>query len=328
MRASINSTDDYYRNEGQSLGWELTVSNALHPENSPCRKILRKGDSYGTLLFEYLSRFLPMDRIERVIEIGGGYGYLMRNLLTHQPRIRATMLDISPFLSEIQRETLKGFEVLFRVEDFLGTPISVLHGIDMAIFNENLGDFPTALDVPRAIFQSALSDLDETLARVRRVFEAYGFPIPEMEFFPVNLGAVEALEKVCRAGVPYVFLSEHSCEARVPQPSLGLIRIRSLGYPERITLRGHDEYSIRFSHLEGLARALGYRTLRGPLADFLEPRFDDRLRHILSAPTLADDTSEIIRHFVEDLYKYEYLLLIREDVRNEDHKNTPRIETE
>lgn len=313
MRALIHSTEDYYRHKGNSLGWELTVCNALHPENSPCRKILRKSDSYGNLLLDYLSGFLPLYRIERVIEIGGGYGYLMRDFLVRYPRIRATMLDISPFFSQIQRENLKDFEVQFRVEDFLATPISILHGIDMVIFNENLGDFPTALHVPGAMFGAALSDLEETPSRVRRVFDAYGFPIPERESFPVNLGAIEALEKVCRARVPYVFLSEHSCEAMAPEAYKGLVKITSLGYPERIVLAGHEEYTIQFSHLADLARSFGYRFIRGPMADFLEPRFDAPLRHVLSASVVTDDASEIIRHFVEDLYKYEYLLLIREE---------------
>ena len=31
----------------------------------------------------------------------------------------------------------------------------------------------------------------------------------------------------------------------------------------------------------------------------------------MTSPSLADDEIEIIRHFVEDLYKYEYLILER-----------------
>ena len=31
----------------------------------------------------------------------------------------------------------------------------------------------------------------------------------------------------------------------------------------------------------------------------------------MTSPSLADEESEIIRHFVEDLYKYEYLILMR-----------------
>ena len=31
----------------------------------------------------------------------------------------------------------------------------------------------------------------------------------------------------------------------------------------------------------------------------------------MTSPSLADEESEIIRHFVEDLYKYEYLILTK-----------------
>ena len=32
----------------------------------------------------------------------------------------------------------------------------------------------------------------------------------------------------------------------------------------------------------------------------------------MASPSLADEESEIIRQFVEDLYKYEYLILLKE----------------
>ena len=48
------------------------------------------------------------------------------------------------------------------------------------------------------------------------------------------------------------------------------------------------------------------------LRKVLEIEWNERLRHILASPSLADEESEIIRHFVEDLYKYEYLIFIKE----------------
>ena len=32
----------------------------------------------------------------------------------------------------------------------------------------------------------------------------------------------------------------------------------------------------------------------------------------MASPSLADEESEIIRHFVGDLYKYEYLILVKD----------------
>ena len=49
------------------------------------------------------------------------------------------------------------------------------------------------------------------------------------------------------------------------------------------------------------------------LRKVLEIEWNERLRHILASPSLADEESEIIRHFVEDLYQYEYLIFIKEN---------------
>jgi hypothetical protein len=106
-------------------------------------------------------------------------------------------------------------------------------------------------------------------------------------------------------------MGEHSCEATVPEPYRSLLSVSPSHQPERIRLKGHDEYTVKFSCLEKVATFYRYSTRRGPFADFLEIEWSDRLRRLMASPSLADDESEIIRHFVEDLYKYEYVLLIR-----------------
>jgi hypothetical protein len=45
--------------------------------------------------------------------------------------------------------------------------------------------------------------------------------------------------------------------------------------------------------------------------DFVEIAWEERLRHIMASPSLVEGEAEIIRHFVQDLYKYEYLVLIK-----------------
>jgi hypothetical protein len=97
----------------------------------------------------------------------------------------------------------------------------------------------------------------------------------------------------------------------VPEDLQGLVHVHSAGQPERIPLKGHDEYTLKFSHLETVARAHHYRVRRGPFADFLEIAWDERLRHIMASPFLVDGDAEIVRHFVHDLYKYEYLVLMK-----------------
>ena len=311
MNGTLNLTNDYYIRGEDSLGWELTVCNSLYPETSPCRKVLKRPGSYGNLLYDLLNKVIPMDRIEQIVEIGGGYGYLMADFIARNPRMKPTMLDISPYLSRRQRETLKGRDVRYIVEDFLKVEARLLEGRDMAILNENLGDFPTALHVPVQLLRTPPKKPNGLSEKIRRLFKAYGFDEPDVEKFSFNIGAIEAVEKLCLSGIPYVFLSEHSCEAVAPEDYGDLIRIQSTGYPERISLKGHFEYTLKFSYLEKVAGAFHYQTIRGSLADFLTPRFDDKLRHVLALRSVNDDSIEIIRQFIEDLFKYEYLLLIK-----------------
>lgn len=309
MESILNKTADYYTQGKASLGWELTVCNALDPEDSPCRAVLERNESYGNLLYDFLSPLVPMERVRRIIEVGGGYGYLMRDFLDKNPLLKVTMLDISPFLSEKQRETLRGRnDVEFLVEDFLKTKTSLLEGMDMAVLNENVGDFPTAVDIPRDRVRDRAVQLEGHEKYVRDLFDRYGLVVPDCERFPVNLGAMQAVEKLGRAGIPFIFLSEHSCEAAPPRGLEGLIEVVSAGFPEKINLKGHNEYTIRFSYLETIARHFRYRIRRGPLADFVRPVLDDRLRHRLALRSIQDEEGEIVRYFLEDLYKYEYLV--------------------
>jgi len=309
MKTALHSTRDHYMHSRDSLGWELTVCNSLYPKKSPCREILKQPVSYGSLLYDFLSRFLPMDDIREIIEIGGGYGYLMKDFLLRNGSAKATMLDVSPFLLARQKETLSGFDVQFTAGDFLEADPRLLEGKELVILNEILGDFPVALDVSREVLEGPRSGLDELAGKVRHFRDHYGIELPGAGSFPVNIGALEALEKLCRSGIPSIFLSEHSCEARVPPPYEGLIRISSSDRPERISLKGHDEYTIRFSHLEAVARSWGYTGRRGPVADYIQMDFSPRLRSVLAVRSSLSDEDEIIRHFLEDLYKYEYLLL-------------------
>ena len=306
----VNSTADYYQSGEDSLGWELTVSNALYPENSPCRKVLKKAASYGDLLYDPLSLFIPMGKIQNVLEIGGGYGYVMKDFLIRNPFMKATMVDLSPRFSAIQKQTLKDYTVDYVIADFMKLDPSSLAGKDLAILNENLGDFPTLVEIPKTIFhQTRLEPLEK---KVQGLFSRYFFEVPHTDIFSFNIGAIEAAEKICASGIPYVFMGEHSCEAKVPEPYRGIFSISSSFQPERIPLKGHNEYTVKFSYLEKVAAFYRYSTRRGPFADFLKIEWNDRLRHIMTSPSLADDRSEIIRHFIEDLYKYEFLILTKE----------------
>ena len=68
------------------------------------------------------------------------------------------MLDISPYLLCRQKETLGEHSVTYREEDFLETDTAFLREFDMAIMNENLGDFPTLVNLNQEIFQLSPGD--------------------------------------------------------------------------------------------------------------------------------------------------------------------------
>lgn len=310
---TLNSTKNYHTGSLQSLGWELTVCNALYPEGTPLRKLLTRNKSFGHLLYDYLSKFVPMAKVSRVLEVGGGYGYLMKDFLEKNSSLKACMLDISPVLLEKQKDTLKGFGVDFREEDFLETQENDLSGYDLAIMNENLGDFPSLINLSGEIFDRQIEYNDPILKWVIGFFEKYDFERPKSETFNLNIGAIEAVEKLCNAGIPYIYIGEHSCEASVPAPLRSIIRIKPTGNPERIKLAGHDEYTIKFSYLEKVAAFHDYRSIRGSFADFINVKISDEARFALTYGGNYSDEAEILSQFIEDLYKYEYLILAKKE---------------
>ncbi|NMC94064.1 MAG: hypothetical protein GYA68_06060 [Syntrophorhabdus sp.] len=88
-----------------------------------------------------------------------------------------------------------------------------------------------------------------------------------------------------------------------------LFQIKATGNPERITLAGHDEYTIKFSYLQKIASFHGYESIRGPFADFIPLTLTDEARFALMYGGHYSDEAEVMSQFVEDLYKYEYLIL-------------------
>jgi len=312
MKYILNNTKAYHTDQLNTLGWELTVCNALYPEKTPLRRVLARNDSYGHLLYEYLNRLIPMKNIKKIIEIGGGYGYLMKDFLDCNRSLEPCMLDISPYLLRQQKETLGEHRIAYRGEDFLETDTVFLREFDLAILNENLGDFPTLVNLDQEIFQLSSGTANHDLAQAIYFFEQYRLERPMSETFHLNLGALQALEKLCALGIPYIFLGEHSCEAVVPEALRLLVHIESTGTPEKISLMGHDEYSIQFSYLQKIAEAFGYACIRGPFADFIPFTITEELRSIMVSQGQYKDEDEVICQFIEDLYKYEYLVLIKE----------------
>jgi len=312
MKFSINSTTDYHRNDLNSLGWELTVCNSLEPVNSPCRKVLTSSYSFGKHLYNFLKEIIPFHDIRSILEIGGGMGYLMRDFLTLNPQMRAKMIDISPFLLDKQKEMLQSLKVDFELSDILAFPQTALSGFDLIIMNENMGDLPTL--VAGQENDDSNIDIAEMSQNIECFNKKYNLSLGLNEKEHVNLGAIEVVEKLCLAGIKYIYLSEHSCEAFVPEHIKPYMSFQSSGSPEMISLKGHKEFTIKFSYLKKIAEMLNYKTRRGPFADFLPLNFNDKVKTALRLVTPFNDEQEIIRQFVYDLYKYEYLILIKGDI--------------
>ncbi|MRR08419.1 MAG: hypothetical protein EG828_16165, partial [Deltaproteobacteria bacterium] len=206
----FNTTEEYHRQDLESLGWELTVCNSLYPANTPIRKILKKNASYGELLYDFLRSHIPFENITQVLEIGGGYGFLMKDLIKVNPRIRPSMLDISPALLKKQEEALAGHDAAYCLSDALAMDEAFFKGFELVIFNENLGDFPALVEVDPVVLDSdEKPGPDAMIERVRHFFAAYRLQKPSFRF-NLNIGAMQMLEKVCEASVPYIFIGEHS----------------------------------------------------------------------------------------------------------------------
>ncbi len=309
MSAKLNDTSSYHINEMETLGWELTICNSLEPKDSPCREVLHKKNTFGNLLFDYLYSIIQLSDCNSVIEVGGGYGYLMRDFLLRNPDLQPVMLDISSYLLNEQKKTIKGVNVEFIEQNFFSLRNNFLSQFDFAILNEIIGDFPTICSISKDDLNSCIQD--NFLSELLRLIQNYSLPIPECKEFNFNLGALQAVEKLCKSGIKYVYLSEHSCEAKSPDEFYDKLVVSTSGYPERISLKGHDEYTIKFSYIEKIAHYYNYHIIRGNYTDFISINYNDTVEYILSTKSLKDE-HEIIRHFIEDLFLYEYMILIRE----------------
>ncbi len=304
----LNTTENYHINELNSLGWELTVCNALYPESSPCRDILQSKDPFGVQLYHYLSKYIHFDNVRSVLEVGGGLGYLMHDFLILNPALSGNMLDISPYLLGKQKETLSGLNVTFYEKDILKITADDLSWFDLVIMNENLGDLPTLVS---GNDENTGTEKESThwQERVKYFQEKYALSFFEGE--NINIGAMEVLDVLCHAEIKYIYLSEHSCESSIPEQLLPYLNLTSSNNPEKITLKGHDEYTIKFSHLQKIAETCNYEVKRGQFADFLPLNFNDKVKTALRMETPSTAEQEIIQHLVYDLYKYEYMVIAK-----------------
>ncbi|MCX8123936.1 MAG: class I SAM-dependent methyltransferase [Spirochaetes bacterium] len=302
----INDTRAYHKEHITTLGWELTVCNMLYPENSPCRQIVKKNASYGTLLFEFLSQYIDMKKIGTIMEVGGGYGYLMKDFLTCLKESKVIMVDISPAMLDEQKKNVKG-NATFILSDFLDIDAQILSKADLIICNEIFGDFITVCNLTREVLETSES---WEIKQCKRFIDEYNLEIYSIPC-NINLGALLAVEKMCKAQTRYIYVSEHSCESESQGDFKECITVSPTFNPYEIRLFGHSEFTIQFSHLEKVARRWGYTVHRGVYNDIFGCCMTPKLQFILNSTVNVKDEYEILRQFVGDMFTYEYLLCTR-----------------
>ncbi len=307
LEPSLNRTGGFYRGDAPSLLWELTVCQSLGAADSPYRHALVRPAPYGALVARFLADRLGTRSFRAVVEVGGGYGTLMTAFLAEARADRVDLVDLSPrFLAE-QRKALVGRPgVRFVEADGAAFFRDLDRVVDLVIANEILGDLPTAVGLRPG---TSPGDGDGLAGRVARTAERYGLDLAGApDPFAFNLGAVAFLEAVA-GKARAVLVTEHSCDPVLGPPYGFLPRPEGDGWPRRVALKDHDEYTIRFDHLERVALALGFRVERFPLAELVGLRHDDAIRSVVRSRGLGSERAELLYELCEHVAEYQGLLL-------------------
>ena len=329
----LNSTESFYCADNPSLLWEMTICQSLAQAESACAKALMQPSSYGNLLGKYLQETTALPKQpEKIIEVGGGYGSLMAGLLTVVKPKKLTMVDISHFLLKQQQETLAGSPAEFICEDIFSFLPKLKQPVDLLIANEIIADFPTATDIDQNLLQARLEkaktfspvpvenlnklDADALLGEVARLVATYRLDITDLpDNFNLNLGALLFIEQLAKTVIQRIFITEHGADTELPYPfSVQLQTYERLSKnPRQIKLKDHDEYTIRFDHLEAVAGRLGFTARRFHLMDLLQVRFDDEINYLLTTGRPTSEEQEILLEFYEHVAEYQGMVLTRTD---------------
>ncbi|MCK9229105.1 MAG: class I SAM-dependent methyltransferase [Syntrophales bacterium] len=299
----ISTTEDFYSHGLVDLMTEYTICESLGSIDSPYMAALEEPRTFGASLGRMLADQGVLRAGMRVCEVGGGYGSLMRGLLESRGDTfsHVTMLDLSRQLLERQRRVLfRWREKVSFVNGNIQSLLPGLSGIDLFIMNEVAGDLKTWINLDP-------KNLPEEAARF---VDRYGLDIPSEGFFHFNMGVLLVVEELCRKGRP-AFLSEHSSDPLIPHDMDYLGRdLERNGYPREIRLRGHSEYTVRFSHVADVARGLGRKVVTGSLADLVGLAPSPRLRAVFLGRMTASDENAVLYELLDHIREYRWLLIL------------------
>jgi hypothetical protein len=281
---------------------EFTVCETLGNASSPHLRALGMERTYGAALGDRLRQKDLLRRGCRLCEIGGGYGSLMKGLLeAHGDLVEwVAMVDLSRNLIERQQRSLALWKG--KTNYILGDGLEILpalSGVELLIVNEMIGDLPVWTDL----------DPWNLPGEVTALVDRYRLDLPNAGPFHFNIGAVRLVETICRKGIP-AFLSEHASDPIIPRemPFLGK-GLDTGGWPREIRLKAHSEYTIRFSHLEKVARAHGRKVETGSLLELIGFANVEKARFIFNARASATDEQALIFEFLDHVREYRWLII-------------------
>ena len=312
----------------------MTICQSLGDGDGTFAKALTKPAAYGTLVGEFLLETTSLTPdCGNIIEIGGGYGTLMAALLDLLQPQQIRMVDISPTLLEKQRERLQKFPISFHCSDiFTWLPDLQQLPVDLLILNEIIGDFPTITGLSlknladaiklyhqlpesnqsAALRTPAFLSNDELLGEAARLITTYNLDIKNLpDNFNLNYGALLFIERLAQTRVSRTFITEHGCDTSLPYPFSLFPTIQPTAdrNPRQIKLKDHDEYNIRFDHLQQVAKLLNFKVTRFHLMDLIKVRFDDEINYLLTSQKPVNEEQEIFLEFYEHVAEYQGILL-------------------
>ncbi|MBU0615316.1 MAG: hypothetical protein KJ601_04445 [Nanoarchaeota archaeon] len=295
----VNNTKPYHIQKAASLSGEITICHRV----TILHRLGMIDKPYGQRIAEGLDirGLLPN---HDVVEVGGGLGELAQSFIPYvreRHDISYTFLDYCPALLRAQVKANSGASAIRgdaqRLSDFVGNT-------DFVIANEMIGDLMTVDGIETAAKETLMGRLFRWMGRqptamteyVAQAKDKYG-----LSGDVINLGAIwfiEQMRPVLRQGA---FISENDCDC------YGVEREAS-----RISLPGHDEYSIKFPHLIKVAESLGFKVEFGNLADFagipemyhIEQDDYNQLRQKMNPGLLAEAIKE--KMVPEDIFSLDF----------------------
>ena len=289
----LYSSSDHYRASEIGIGEsdETTFSNFF--KNKPGKPNIgfTSEKSFGeTVAEQFIERGILKGGMT-LLEVGGGDGDFANDFLgyaiSNGIKCKYSMLDLNPGLLAKQKEKTGRHSSFTDLEFILadasiGLP-PIPEGIDLAMSIEMIADLPVIKNLPSYAVRNypnlGTHEFNEDEIRLLEtavnLIRNYDLSIPEDDVFHLNYGAIQSifgLYKLLKPGGS-AFITEYSSEVErtpywedVPFLSLPVARMR---FPEEARFDGHSEFSVKFSHLEAVARKLGFKVKNGPLHEFV-----------------------------------------------------------